>query len=315
MTKILPKRIDQHIIEDQSFAQLLGCCRNMLFREISRRDYGIDLLAELMEEDGRLAGRLLTIQLKGTRKGNRFKIEESTLNYLVDNKLPAIGVFINVDQKSIRVFDIKKIYRIFYPKNHIDIKAEFISQEEFSTEEIIKDIYFAQENWYDAIESTYRLFANFYVYSRAVLQVRKNIMYSINEQYGITLISVVGTYLKDALMCAKVFNHRYVGELVKINSNFNWNIQDSIDAIEAFSSACEFVVSLKSTLIQNFENYIKDCYPELWRLISGDNFDLIQEDWYARYYFAEFVEEIGYYALIDPSYTHQIDPPKLTARF
>lgn len=293
MDKILPKRIDQHIIEDQSFAQLLGCCRNMLFREISRRDYGIDLLAELMEEDGRLAGRLLTIQLKGTRKGNRFRIEESTLNYLVLNKLPAVGVFINVDQKSIRVYDIKKIYRKNYPKNHIDIKTDFISQDKFSTEEIIKDMYFAQEYWDEAIESAYRVFANFYVYSRAVLQVKKNIMYGKTEQYGITLISVVGTYIKDALICAKVFNSKYVKELVKINSNFEWNVNDSIKAIEEFSSACYFVIDLRKTLNLYYENYIKDNYPELWRLISADNFDIFPEDWFARYYFAEYVEDIS----------------------
>ncbi len=33
------------------------------------------------------------------------------------------------------------------------------------------------------------------------------------------------------------------------------------------------------------------------------------------YFEIELVYKIGYYALIDPSYTHQIDPPKLTALF
>jgi hypothetical protein len=293
MDRKFPKRIDQHIIEDQSFAQLLGSCRTILFREISRRDYGIDLLAELIEGDGRLAGKLLTIQLKGTRKGNRFKVEESTLNYLVGNKLPAIGVFINIEAKSIRVYDIKKIYRINYPKKHINIKTVFIPQNEFSTEEIITDIYFAQEKWDDAIESAYRVFSNFYVYSRAVLQVKKNVAYGMQEKYGITLISTVGTFIKDALICSKVFNSKYISELEEINLNFNWNVEHSIKAIEKFSFACEFIINLKNTLNESYSNYLKDYHPDLWRLITGDYFDILPEDWYARYFFAEYVEEIS----------------------
>jgi hypothetical protein len=64
-----PKRVNKHITESSSFKIF---SRNIpdswIVREVTERDYGIDLYIELATKDNRVTGELISIQLKGKEK-------------------------------------------------------------------------------------------------------------------------------------------------------------------------------------------------------------------------------------------------------
>ena len=62
----LPKRPKAHVIETESFRLLQSLApKEWIVRDVSERDYGIDLYIELVSKDGELTGQLMSVQLKG----------------------------------------------------------------------------------------------------------------------------------------------------------------------------------------------------------------------------------------------------------
>ena len=99
MEQNLPQRVSTHINEKESFDILSTLLpKEWIVRELTERDYGIDLYIEIVKKDGLVTGDLLALQVKSTKttKFNRYDIckksdiNRSTLNYWKGFGLPPI---------------------------------------------------------------------------------------------------------------------------------------------------------------------------------------------------------------------------------
>lgn len=64
----LPKRPEAHVIETESCRLLQHLApREWIIRELTERDYGIDVYIELVSNDGKITGDLMSVQLKANQ--------------------------------------------------------------------------------------------------------------------------------------------------------------------------------------------------------------------------------------------------------
>ena len=87
-----------------------------VIREISERDYGIDLYVEICEKNC-ITGKLLSIQLKGSEnihydKTKNFityyNVKSSTFNYWNQLPVPIFFVYVDTSTKDCFFCDVKK---------------------------------------------------------------------------------------------------------------------------------------------------------------------------------------------------------------
>ena len=104
----LPKRPEQHIVESDSLTVLRNQLpREWVIRELSERDYGVDLYVEIVGANKFLSGNMVAIQLKGTKKvtfkNGRFSfggIKRETLNYWQSLPVPVFLCVACLDTKK-----------------------------------------------------------------------------------------------------------------------------------------------------------------------------------------------------------------------
>lgn len=98
-----PQRIPNHVSESSSYTILAASLPSYwIVRELTERDYGIDLYIEIVREDGRVTGNLVALQVKSTNKIKFEKeneyifkgIKRSTLNYWIGLPVPVFFVVV-----------------------------------------------------------------------------------------------------------------------------------------------------------------------------------------------------------------------------
>ena len=155
----LPKRIDKHVTESKSykiFSNVLS--DDWIIRDVTERDYGVDCYVEICES-GFVTGRLLSIQLKGSKNieiredgkyATLYNINPSTFNYWNNLPMPVILAYIDINLEKIYFINIKKYirenYKDFCDENltNIKIPSELILKKEYS--HIILNIIYMLEN-------------------------------------------------------------------------------------------------------------------------------------------------------------------------
>ncbi len=105
-----PIRTNSHIKESQSLKILMSVLPSQwIIRELSERDYGVDLYIELTKEDGRITGDMVAIQLKGTQSvifdaEDKFlfkNIKKSTINYWLGLPIPVFPVVVSLNDQKV----------------------------------------------------------------------------------------------------------------------------------------------------------------------------------------------------------------------
>ncbi len=89
-------RTIQHIIDTKAVKQVFNSIpEHCVIRELTERDYGIDLMLELFEEDGfddkknpiyTSSGHVCYLQLKGTDSKKKVNKKDGTISYSIDKK-------------------------------------------------------------------------------------------------------------------------------------------------------------------------------------------------------------------------------------
>ena len=126
----MSSRVDTHVIETESkniFSAAMTRYSDdklkkgdLLFREITERDYGIDGQVELFVQ-GEATGRIAMIQLKGTEKRieklktadavSCYGISKSNLSYCRQNNIPVILVYCSTTTGDFYYIDLQSIYK------------------------------------------------------------------------------------------------------------------------------------------------------------------------------------------------------------
>lgn len=63
-----PKRIDSHVSESLSFSAVSSSLpKDWIIREVTERDYGVDLYVELVGASGNVTGDMVALQVKSKK--------------------------------------------------------------------------------------------------------------------------------------------------------------------------------------------------------------------------------------------------------
>ncbi len=93
----MPKRVDQHVSESESFKLFLAKMPlNWIVRQVTERDYGIDCYVEIVDPSGDLTGHMFLCQLKSTEEitwaakdeYTLYDVKISTTNYWFQFQVP-----------------------------------------------------------------------------------------------------------------------------------------------------------------------------------------------------------------------------------
>ncbi len=105
-----PNRSNTHISESVSFQILSSSLPNeWIIRELTERDYGVDLYVEIVGENKKVTGDLVALQVKSTKsinfnKQGRFTysgIKKTTINYWIGLPVPVFFILVNLrDNKA-----------------------------------------------------------------------------------------------------------------------------------------------------------------------------------------------------------------------
>lgn len=109
----MASRITSHVIEEkgENIFRTIICNENVLYRNITGRDYGVDGIVEIFDENDNPTGKIAYIQIKSTK--NRIqpmktqnmyvacnKISKSNLMYATQKKIPFILVYCCINESG-----------------------------------------------------------------------------------------------------------------------------------------------------------------------------------------------------------------------
>lgn len=103
----LPTRSKNHTSESFSYKVFSRAIPNhWIIRDLSERDYGIDVLVEYVTDDNEVTGKLIAIQLKSTSElsfnkdseWRFYKVKPSTTDYWLNSNIPSFIFFVSGDE-------------------------------------------------------------------------------------------------------------------------------------------------------------------------------------------------------------------------
>ncbi|HCG9621000.1 TPA: DUF4365 domain-containing protein [Vibrio parahaemolyticus] len=158
----LPNRSNAHVSESFSynvFMSIIGS--DWIVRELTERDYGIDLIIERVEGNESVTGKLAAIQLKSIQeiKFNQnyefryYKIKPTSTDYWMNSNLPVFVFLVNSDGtvyfKNVGDY-VRKNYKRYVEGDNF--YYSFLPEDMYESTKFIQDFYF--ESGYEVTEET-----------------------------------------------------------------------------------------------------------------------------------------------------------------
>ena len=125
----LPMRPEAHVKEAEAWRLLQSLApKEWIVREVSERDYGIDLYIELVSKDGELTGQLMSVQLKGQQNikweqsdgGHRVarfpSVKTTTATYWLNYSVPVFLFVADLSAKNIYFVAVQEELRTKFDK-------------------------------------------------------------------------------------------------------------------------------------------------------------------------------------------------------
>lgn len=308
-----PKRVEQHVSEKRSLTIVKDTFpERWIVREVSERDYGVDLYVEIVDSDGLLRGDMIAIQLKSKKelkfKGGKFGlagVKRSTLNYWLSLPVPVFLIVVCLKTRYSYWANIKSLNRqgIFSGKTEtisVTIKSydacSILGIQRFINEYQKEKSWTAIEN---AIEKSLMLYNTL---GPLVLMCRRKhdderssttIQYLVNQHYD----------------CFRTLSKYLLGEdsepiEVWYNKNHDYCKKNKLD-----QSPTLYMAIMKSMLnhmlgcyrrciIFAYElvtldqvHYFSARFPSLYTHLKHRPHTFLAEDWYARFHFDEYESE------------------------
>lgn len=137
-----PERHPNHISETSSYKKFQNAIPDTwIIREQTERDYGIDVVLELTQNDNQVSGKMTSIQLKSTKeitfnKSRYYKhsgINKKTTNYWLNSNLPTFLFFTDQVSTNIYYLSIQQYVREYF--------SEYDSNETFAYRISLENIF------------------------------------------------------------------------------------------------------------------------------------------------------------------------------
>lgn len=310
-----PKRHITHLIEKDALEILnKQLPREWIIREITERDYGIDLYVEMVKEDKRVTGELIAIQVKGKEKiefknDNTFtfySIKSSTLNYWLNLPVPVFFVVVCTTSKQSYWCNIRDAYRTnklmagenktFYTKISKDYNL--------STNGLIlfRLNYLREKRWpaiENAMENSLMLFNSLGPFVLMCKRMDESESCSTTIQY-LLIQHYEYYYLLSRYILGKKpkllpdWYDKHIEENTKAGSTFSYTFRYSLVHEMIFSFIPDYREAIRRVYLMvtstNSEYYSKR-FAYLYLHLKTRPLHFIEADWFARYFYDEYEDE------------------------
>lgn len=307
-----PKRNITHINERHALEILTQQLpKEWIVREMTERDYGIDLYIEIVKEDQKVTGNLIAIQVKGKQKiefdsentYTFYSIKKSTLNYWLHLPVPVFFVVVCLETRQSYWCSVRDANRTdkfilgdsqtFYTKIQ---KTQDLSKSGLL---LFQMHYIREKRWDDvenAIEHSLMLFNSFGPF---ILMCRRKsddefcsttVQYILLQHYEYFLLLSRYILGKKPIPIPEWYD-KNLPELKKSPDHqgvtFTYRIVKEV--IHYFASDYrEAVRQVNLMVIKKYPIYYSKRFPYLFLHLKVRPLAFVHSDWYARYYHDEY---------------------------
>jgi len=307
-----PKRNITHIIERQAIDILTQKLpKEWIVREMTERDYGIDLYIEIVKKDQKVTGDLVAIQVKGKQKiefdshdsFTFYSIKKSTLNYWLNLPVPVFLVVVCIETNQSYWCNVRDGNRTdkFNLGNSKTYYTKIQKNQNFSKSGLLlfQLFYIREKRWKDvenAIENSLMLFNSFGPF--ILLCLRKpefefcstTIQYILLQHYE--YFCLLSRYiLGEKPIPLSEWYSKNLPELTNSPDNHGVTFSYKIvkEVISYFASDYrEAIRQVNLMIIKKHPTYYSKRFPYLYLHLKVRPLAFVHSDWYARYYFDEY---------------------------
>lgn len=310
-----PSRDINHIKESTSLKILFEHLPNeWIIREMTERDYGIDLYIEIVT-DNRITGDLLAIQIKGKNKVKFDKsrkciysgIKKTTINYWLGLPVPVFFVVVDLDAKIPYFVSVREQNR----KGRFIKDSKTVSlilSQDFkiinSEANLFKLMYLREKRWPDVETAMEKALMSFTSFGPFILMCRRKpenetcsatMQYLLLEHYN--NFYLIGRYLN--ICKPKTIDEWYRKHLelldannLESNSLLRFKYKYINEIIDYFAYDYREAIRVANLLvIKTQKEYYKKRFKSLYLHLKERPLAFIYTDWDARYYYDEYENE------------------------
>lgn len=307
-----PNRHNNHLIEKRSL-QILNAKlpSEWIIREVTERDYGIDLYVEIVGASGNVTGDMVALQVKGKERINVndsgsftfYQINESTLNYWKGLPIPVYFFVVCLTTEDCYWSNIREDFR----SDKFQLGTDDTYRLSISNKNIISDEsqslfilnYLREKRWGAieiAIEKSLMFFNSFGPF--VLMCKRKSdeeycttvIQYTLLEHYE--YYSVLSRYIIGKTPKPLPYwydkNMEYLEDSKMLTFRYSIIKEMLNDFVDDYREAIRFVNLM---VLKTHSNYFSSRFPYLHMHLKKRPLTFVQTDWYARYYHDEYENE------------------------
>lgn len=308
-----PKRAPEHIVESRSMTLLrLHLPEEWVVREVTERDYGIDVYVEIVNDDLAMSGDLVLFQVKGRSEAEESPsgfvvsgIKRETLNYWLRLPVPVFLVLACTERKTVNWANINELHRQghFGGDSH-SVSVAVTQRDDFSQVGLLafKISYIRERRWAEiqnAIEKSLMLFNTLgplvLICRRQpdILPCTTTIQYLMNQHYEHYVL--LSRYLL-------MRQPKYLREWYEANASYavEKGLELSLTMYYGTLKAMikEFLGDYRDCIIAAYElvterqaAYFAKEFPSLYLHLNARPHTFLAADWYARFLFDEYEDE------------------------
>lgn len=309
-----PQRAPEHIIESDSLTILRKSLPSeWVVRELSERDYGIDLYVELVGKDLVLAGEMVALQLKGTKKLNFVngqatfkKIKRETLNYWLSLPVPVFLCVVCIETSKCYWVNIESQHRAGrFKGDSKTVSLPLVELCEFATPSglnAFKATYIREKQWprvEEAIEKSLMLFNTLGPLVLMCMRGKDNancsttVQYLINQHYEHYVLLCTFLKYKKPVPLSHWY-HRNRGYFLANGLSPTLTMYHSV-LKEMFTV---FLSDYRNSILAAYEMvmetrawYFEKRFPYLTAHLKDRPHTFVGDDWFTRYVFDEYEDE------------------------
>lgn len=285
----MPKRTIQHKIESRSLNIFKSKMPDSwVIREMSERDYGLDLLIEFSDEDEEMSGEFCAVQLKGkselkwTQKNtfNFTGIKKSTSQYWFKLNVPTVLIVVDVMTEDIYY----KFVNDYIIKNYTAFSEKKIFNYHLSKEDIFSDsVLFRNEFKKELQRNDYELFF------MDIIKIPPSLKTFIESNYGRDEHMVIDDYDYDTNRFDVIDNiSRYLKSFCFI-FGIEWNLTPLRELQYEIPLGGEFREYHVTIYLRNIDEL-------LMRVITkAKNIICVEEEGYWNFKYKSFFDQLNSY--------------------
>lgn len=327
-----PNRTDTHTVESKSLKILSSILpQEWIIREITERDYGIDLYIEIVGKDRKVTGKMVALQMKGTRslKFNNeglytySGIKKSTINYWLG--LPAPVFFI--------VVDLIKNEAYWASVGENQRKGKFLNSGQTASINLFRSanfsktgllafqlVYLRERNWVNVETAIEKSLMAYNTLGPLVLMCRREkdndfcsstIQYMLIQHYE--YFTILARYLlsKNPKPLPEWYEkHIEYFKKEDAEGSFTFAFKIIKEMIDYFIfDYRECINTCYELVMESQKKYFKNRFPYLSMHLSDRPHIFITADWAPRYYFDEYENETRYPEKLFFQDFDELDPP------